>query len=95
MARLTTDEKEKVISSQLVLGKYTIKEIKAPNGYMLLRDPIEIEITEAVRQKITVKNAKNNWVIPNTGGSGTTIFYVIGIMLMFGVLYFCKKNRIL
>ncbi|PYE90823.1 SpaA isopeptide-forming pilin-related protein [Bacillus sp. 196mf] len=96
VARLTTDEKGKVISSQLVLGKYTIKEIKAPNGYMLLRGPIEIEITEAVKtQKITVKNAKNNWVIPNTGGSGTTIFYVIGIMLMFGVLYFCKKNRIL
>ncbi|PFU80908.1 hypothetical protein COK91_16580 [Bacillus cereus] len=95
-SRLITDEKGKVISNQLAIGKYTIKEIKAPNGYMLLRDPIEIEITEAVKtQKITVKNAKNNWVIPNTGGSGTTIFYVIGIMLMFGVLYFCKKNRIL
>ena len=41
---------------QLAIGKYTIKEIKAPNGYMLLRDPIEIEITEAVKtQKITVK----------------------------------------
>ncbi|WP_141533645.1 MSCRAMM family protein, partial [Bacillus cereus] len=96
LSRLITDEKGKVISNQLAIGKYTIKEIKAPNGYMLLRDPIEIEITEAVKtQKITVKNAKHNWVIPNTGGSGTTIFYVIGIMLMFGVLYFCKKNRIL
>ncbi|PFN60088.1 hypothetical protein COL01_06055 [Bacillus thuringiensis] len=96
VSRLITDEKGKVISNQLAIGKYTIKEIKAPNGYMLLRDPIEIEITEAVKtQKITVKNAKNNWGIPNTGGSGTTIFYVIGIMLMFGVLYFCKKNRIL
>ncbi|PFE91761.1 hypothetical protein CN325_24455 [Bacillus thuringiensis] len=95
VSRLITDERGKVISNQLAIGKYTIKEIKAPNGYMLLRDPIEIEITEAVKtQKITVKNAKNNWVIPNTGGSGTTIFYVIGIMLMFGVLYFCKKNRI-
>ncbi|MES5955176.1 SpaA isopeptide-forming pilin-related protein [Bacillus fungorum] len=95
VTRLTTDEKGKVISNQLVFGKYTIKEIKAPNGYMLLRDPIEIEITEAVKtQKITVKNAKNNWVIPNTGGSGTTSFYVIGFMLMFWVLYFRKKNRI-
>ncbi|PGU69671.1 hypothetical protein COD67_04195 [Bacillus cereus] len=95
VARLTTDEKGKVISKQLVLGKYTIKEIKAPNGYMLLRDPIEVEITEAARkQKLTVKNAKNNWVIPNTGGSGTTMFYVIGSMLMLGVLYFRKKNRI-
>ncbi len=96
VSRLITDEKGKVISNQLAIGKYTIKEMKAPNGYTLLRDPIEIEITEAVKtQKITVKNTKNNWVIPNTGGSGTTIFYVIGIMLMFGVLYFCKKNRIL
>ncbi len=96
VSRLITDEKGKVISNQLAIGKYTIKEIKATNGYMLLRDPIEIEITEAVKtQKITVKNAKNNWVIPNTGGSGTTIFYVIGIMLMFAVLYFYKKNRIL
>ncbi|PFX98962.1 SpaA isopeptide-forming pilin-related protein [Bacillus toyonensis] len=95
VARLTTDEKGKVISRQLVLEKYTIKEIKAPNGYMLLRDPIEVEITEAVRtQKITVKNAKNNWMIPNTGGSGTTIFYVFGILVMFGVLYFSKKNHV-
>ncbi|PHF38887.1 hypothetical protein COF85_11915 [Bacillus toyonensis] len=95
VARLTTDEKGKVISRQLVLGKYTIKEIKAPNGYMLLRDPIEVEITEAVKaQKITVKNAKNNWMIPNTGGSGTTIFYVVGILVMFGVLYFSKKNHV-
>ncbi|MED3319597.1 collagen binding domain-containing protein, partial [Bacillus wiedmannii] len=94
VTRLTTDEKGKVISNQLVIGKYTVKEIKAPNGYMLLRDPIEIEITEAVRtQKLTVKNVKNNWVIPNTGGSGTTSFYVTGFVLMFGVLYFCKKNR--
>ncbi|XLP24433.1 SpaA isopeptide-forming pilin-related protein [Bacillus toyonensis] len=95
VARLTTDEKGKVIFRQLVLGKYKIKEIKAPNGYMLLRDPIEVEITEAVRtQKITVKNAKNNWMIPNTGGSGTTIFYVVGILVMFGVLYFCKKKHV-
>ncbi|MCU4978388.1 SpaA isopeptide-forming pilin-related protein [Bacillus cereus] len=95
LSRLITDEKGKVISNQLAIGKYTIKEIKAPNGYMLLRDPIEIEITEAVKtQKITVKNAKNNWVIPNTGGSGTTIFYVIGFVLMFGVLCLYKKNRI-
>ncbi|EOQ30602.1 LPXTG-domain-containing protein cell wall anchor domain [Bacillus cereus BAG3O-1] len=95
VTRLTTDEKGKVISNQLVFGKYTIKEIKAPNGYMLLRDPIEIEITEAVKtQQLIVKNAKNNWVIPNTGGSGTTSFYMIGFMLMFGVLYFRKKNRI-
>ncbi|WP_242296231.1 collagen binding domain-containing protein [Bacillus cereus group sp. BfR-BA-01326] len=95
VSRLTTDEKGKVISDQLALGKYTIQEIKAPNGYMLLRDPIEIEIIEAVRtQKLTVKNVKNNWVIPNTGGSGTTSFYVIGFMLMFGVLCLCKKNRI-
>nr|WP_230690694.1 SpaA isopeptide-forming pilin-related protein [Bacillus thuringiensis] len=51
LSRLITDEKGKVISNQLAIGKYTIKEIKAPNGYMLLRDPIEIEITEAVKKQ--------------------------------------------
>ncbi|MGQ0416816.1 adhesin, partial [Bacillus sp. HC-TM] len=28
-----------------------------------------------------VKNAKNNWVIPNTGGRGTTIFHLLNILI--------------
>ena len=49
VSRLITDEKGKVISNQLAIESIRLKETKAPNGYMLLRDPIEIEITEAVK----------------------------------------------
>lgn len=94
VGRLTTNEKGKAISKQLALGKYTIKEIRAPDGYMLLRDSIEIEVTETERtQKITVKNTKGDWVIPNTGGTGTTIFYMSGVMLMFVMLFLLFRKR--
>ena len=91
---LTTDEKGKAISKQLALGKYMIKEIKAPDGYMLLRDSIEIEVTETEgTQKITVENTKDDWTIPNTGGTGTTIFYTSGVMLMFVMLFLLFRKR--
>lgn len=41
VGKLTTDENGKAISDQLVFGKYTIKEIQAPGGYMLLRDQLK------------------------------------------------------
>ena len=47
--------------------KYTVKEIQTPNGYILFRDPFEVEVSSSV-QKIKVENTKNEWNIPNTGG---------------------------
>ncbi|MEI4622540.1 isopeptide-forming domain-containing fimbrial protein [Bacillus pfraonensis] len=93
VGKLTTDENGKAISDQLVFGKYTIKEIQAPDGYMLLRDPIEIEVRSSV-QKITIENTKSEWVIPDTGGIGTTIFYLLGTILMVITvfLFFCKRS---
>ncbi|PEQ65029.1 isopeptide-forming domain-containing fimbrial protein [Bacillus cereus] len=92
--KLTTGENGKVISEPLRFGKYTLKEIQAPNGYMLLRDPIEVEVSSLV-QKIKVENTKNGWDIPNTGGMGTTIFYLIGtiLMLITLVLFLHKRAR--
>ncbi|OQR55903.1 isopeptide-forming domain-containing fimbrial protein [Bacillus sp. CDB3] len=92
---LTTDENGKAIFNQLLFGKYTIKEIKAPEGYMLLRDPIEVEITAKTPiQKIRVENTKNEWEIPETGGTGTTIFYLIGGMLMLVTVWlFLRKKK--
>ena len=46
---------------------------------MLLRDPIEVEVTASTpTQKIKVENRKSEWEIPNTGGVGTNVFYLIG-----------------
>ncbi|MFD3450380.1 isopeptide-forming domain-containing fimbrial protein [Microbacteriaceae bacterium 4G12] len=94
VGRITTDANGKATLDQLLLGKYTIKEVQAPDGYMLLRDPIEVEITlETPIQKIQVENTKREWTIPNTGGMGTTIFYFSGgiVMLLTLFLYFRRK----
>ncbi|CUB53491.1 Trypsin-resistant surface T6 protein precursor [Bacillus subtilis] len=92
---LTTDKNGKAVSGPLLFGIYKIKEIKAPNGYMLLRDPIEVEITSKTPiQKIRVANEKGDWNIPETGGIGTTIFYVIGVTLMIiATIVFFRKRK--
>ncbi|MED0967417.1 isopeptide-forming domain-containing fimbrial protein [Bacillus paramycoides] len=95
VGKLITDENGKASLEKLPFGKYTIKEVKAPNGYMLLRDPIEVEVTAATpTQTLKVENKKSEWEIPNTGGVGTNVFYLIGTFLMIVVvfLFFHKRN---
>ncbi|MBY0598583.1 isopeptide-forming domain-containing fimbrial protein [Bacillus bingmayongensis] len=94
--KLTTDENGKATSNQLLFGTYTIKEVQAPDGYMLLREPIAVEITSKTPiKKIQVENSKSDWNIPETGGMGTTIFYVIGIVVMVAALivFFRKRSN--
>ncbi|HHT7239454.1 TPA: isopeptide-forming domain-containing fimbrial protein [Bacillus cereus] len=96
VAKLTTDKNGMAISSPLIVGTYTLKEVQAPIGYMLMKNPIEINVTNDVHtQKIRIENNKNEWVIPETGGIGTIIFYVIGGILMFVTMFFFirKKNN--
>ncbi|PFN27106.1 cell wall anchor protein [Bacillus cereus] len=95
VGKLITDENGKASLEKLPFGKYTIKEVKAPNGYMLLRDPIEVEITAATpMQVLKVENQKSAWEIPNTGGMGTSMFYLFGafVMILVVFLFFRKRN---
>uniref|UniRef100_UPI0035AB7E23 SpaA isopeptide-forming pilin-related protein n=1 Tax=Bacillus bingmayongensis TaxID=1150157 RepID=UPI0035AB7E23 len=93
VGKLTTDENGKATSDPLRFGTYTLKEIQAPTGYMLLKDPVEVKVSSPV-QKIKVENTKNGWDIPNTGGIGTTLFYLIGTLLMVATLIvFFRKRR--
>ena len=79
----TTDNLGKLILKDLPLGSYKLVETKAPNDYMLLKDPIDVNITTSGDMvKLTVKNTKTGWVIPKTGGSGTILFYGMGVLLM-------------
>lgn len=56
IARITTDENGTAEQDNLYLGKMYIKEIKAPDGYILNPEPQEVELTYNGEAKETVSN---------------------------------------
>lgn len=78
-------------------GTYYLEEIEAPKGYNTLSAPVKVEITLNANKSKTVKvdgteradyEAKviNNTgsLLPQTGGMGTTLIYLIGAALVLG-----------
>ncbi|QWI75905.1 choice-of-anchor A family protein [Bacillus mycoides] len=55
---LRTDKTGKVISKKLEPGKYTLKETKAPKGYKLLKEEIEVVVEANKVVQVQVENAK-------------------------------------
>ena len=86
----------------LTNGSYTLEEIKAPDGYNEIAPDdasLQFAITDSdysdtnLIQSTTVINNAGT-VLPSTGGIGTTIFYVVGSVLVIaaGVLLVTKKR---
>ena len=89
---------------------YYLEETKAPDGYNKLAGPVKVEISHTVsdegahmshtlKQDTTIVNKveienKSGTELPSTGGIGTTIFYVLGSILVIGavVLLIAKKR---
>lgn len=86
----------------LANGIYHLVETKAPAGYNQLDQPYTVKVNEKntpvtnendLTVTATVTN-KTGAVLPSTGGMGTTIFYVLGFVLVVGagVLLVTKKR---
>lgn len=81
-------------------GNYVIEETKAPDGYAKLKNTINKTIsvdgnapqTVTVEEKVT--NKTESW-LPETGGMGTVIFTVVGIVGVLAILstYFKKGKK--
>lgn len=80
---------------------YWLAEVAAPSGYELLASPISFEVTAASTDLTTllpdleVTNVPNNggFALPNTGGAGTTLFWVGGGLLLAGALFLAVYSR--
>ena len=89
-------------------GDYTITEAKAPTGYNPLTETVQVKITwnketlgfeftgaadaDGIAQ-VTVVN-QTGTELPSTGGMGTTIFYILGgIMVLAAVVMLVTKKR--
>ena len=105
-----TPENGKFSIVGLDAGTYYLEETKAPAGYNLLKDPIKVVITASIDEtthagtatitynetytgEVKVEN-NTGTELPSTGGMGTTIFYVLGGVLMAGafVLLVVRKR---
>ena len=91
--RVATDEDETTVD-HIVAGTgvvikgldgadtYELKETVAPEGYNVLTENEVVPMNNA-DQTVTVKNNAGT-ELPSTGGIGTTIFYILGSLLVVG-----------
>lgn len=63
-------------------SKYTITEITAPTGYNMLTTNETADMNDENQSK-TIQNQAGS-TLPSTGGIGTTLFYLIGAILIIG-----------
>lgn len=83
----------------LEFDTYYLEETVAPTGYNKLTEKQAVIIDSeknATVENIKVADVLNNSgsVLPSTGGVGTTIFYIIGgILIIAGVAYFLVRRK--
>lgn len=102
---LTTDEAGYATYKALGEGTYYLKETKAPAGYTLIKNAVEIEInkdnvettgTDEGYRIVELTNKKAG-ILPFTGGIGTIIYTVVGLTIVgfaaTGIVTYRKKVR--
>lgn len=100
---LTTNAQGKIDIDGLDADTYYLREVEAPKGYNKLTEDEEVKIQPMASEdgksltltSLTVKvNNQSGSELPSTGGMGTTIFYVVGSILLVGaaVLLITKKR---
>lgn len=100
-----TIEAGNVVIKGLDTAKYYLEETKAPNGYNKLSSRVEVKIDAAnlTANMIGTTTWDNGGVhvvnesgslLPSTGGIGTTIFYILGsVLVLLAVVLLVTKKR--
>lgn len=96
---MTTNAQGEATFGGLADGTYHLVETEAPAGYNPLTAPVEVKVagssTDTTKLSVTAEvENKTGTTLPSTGGMGTTVFYVLGTVLVLGavVLLVTKKR---
>lgn len=101
VTEVTTPASGKFKIEGLDAGTYHLTETKQPDGYNKLSAPITVVIDKdgnitVDTKKVTEVRVENNTgsILPSTGGSGTTLIYILGAVLVLGssVVLITKKR---
>lgn len=72
---------------------YALEETEAPDGFNKLSGDVAVAVNAANGTRIDVENKSGN-ELPSTGGIGTTIFYVLGgILVAFAAILLITRKR--
>lgn len=88
----TTVAGGKIVIKGVDLDKYTLTETKAPEGYNLLNAPVDVQVNAENALTVDVPN-NSGTELPTTGGMGTTVFYVLGSILVIGAAVLLITRR--
>lgn len=91
--QFTTVDSGNIVIKGVMAETYTLEELQAPAGYNKLSQPREAPVTTDNNLVVEVENSTGT-ELPSTGGIGTTIFYIVGSILVIGavVLLVTKKR---
>ena len=91
-----TGDDGKVKFEALEIGKYKVTEIKAPEGYELLKESIEVQVTGSNRDIKLVAENSLKLELPITGNINYTAGYIaVGTLVMILALVINKKYKII
>ena len=102
VTEITTDETGTFYIEGLDADTYYLHETVAPAGFNKLAGPVEIVITAATTNEegtLTYATAEQKVLnqsgteLPETGGMGTTVFYIFGAVLMIGAAVLLVTKR--
>ena len=96
---LVTEERGKLILNSIPGGIYILRETQAPANYMPIED-LRITLGEVgsdgtiqLTQQMTIADSEESYALPETGGIGTTIFYIVGAAMVIGVVVVAVTRR--
>jgi len=73
--------------------KYQLIETEAPSGFNKLKDPVDVTVGTA-NSFVAEVNNQSGTELPSTGGIGTTIFYVVGgVLVLAAIILLVTKKR--
>ena len=93
VGRVTTDKTGIAKWSDLKIGvKYRVTETQAPAGYTLLTEPLFTGTLDSSNRDVTITACNNaGFVLPFTGGTGFTTYFLFAALAAFAGVCICKK----